>query len=36
MLRSKEFWTGVVIAYLLVIFFPALNFRNHMGGGSPK
>jgi len=29
-LKDGRFWAGFIVAYLLVIFVPALNFRNRM------
>jgi hypothetical protein len=34
MLKSKQFWVGVLIGYLVVVFVPQVNFRQHMQGGS--
>lgn len=34
MLKSKEFWIGVLAGYLLLVFLPSLNFRSRMGGSS--
>lgn len=34
MFKDKHFWAGVAIGYLLVVFVPAVNFRNHMKGQS--
>ena len=31
MLRSKDFWVGALLGYLLVVFFPAVNVRTRMG-----
>ena len=28
MLRSKQFWAGVLVGYLLLVVFPQLNIRN--------
>ena len=28
MLRSRQFWAGVVVGYLLLVVFPQLNIRN--------
>lgn len=28
MLRSRQFWTGVLVGYLLLVVFPQLNIRN--------
>lgn len=33
-LKSKQFWMGFIVAYVLVCFVPALNFRSHMSKGS--
>ena len=30
MLKSKDFWIGILVGYLLVVFVPALNFRTRM------
>lgn len=32
-LKDKRFWTGFIVAYLLVCFVPAVNFRSHMSKG---
>lgn len=34
MLKRKDFWVGVLIGYLLVVFVPQVNFRQHMSGPS--
>jgi hypothetical protein len=34
MLKQKVFWYGFFAAYLLVIFVPQVNFRNHLSKGS--
>lgn len=26
-LKSKDFWLGVAVGYLIVVFVPAVNFR---------
>lgn len=31
MLKNKDFWIGLLIGYLVVVFVPALNFRTKMG-----
>lgn len=28
MLRSRQFWAGVLVGYLLLVVFPQLNIRN--------
>jgi hypothetical protein len=32
MLKNKNFWVGVLVGYLLVVFVPQVNFRARMGG----
>jgi hypothetical protein len=31
MLKNKDFWMGVLVGYLVVVFVPAVNFRSKMG-----
>lgn len=31
MLKEKDFWVGVLVGYLLLVFVPSLNFRTHLG-----
>ena len=31
-LKDPRFWGGFIVAYLLVVFVPALNVRNRMKG----
>lgn len=32
-LRSGQFWGGVIVGVLLVMFFPSLNLRGKMQAG---
>lgn len=32
MLKNKDFWIGVLLGYLIVVFVPAVNFRTKMSG----
>jgi hypothetical protein len=34
MLKDKRFWTGFIVAYLLVCLVPQVNFRSHLSKGS--
>ena len=33
LLKQKDFWVGVLVGYLLLVFVPQLNFRSHMNKG---
>lgn len=35
-LKSHQFWVGIVVALLLVGFFPQLNFVSKFKGGSSQ
>lgn len=31
MLKQKDFWIGLLVGYLVVVFVPAVNFRTRLG-----